>query len=187
MWTFRCWNWNTLGKLGQYYYCWWPDSFCHQCISSYDIGWGQFRYYWLPWVCKIIARYICIRNVSMSTQCEIHIDGLEQERHNSIANALELRLSCTNPSLYFLQWIPTTQVTVSYPAERVYTQHALWTVWRWRVRWAVWVPSDCLVPRPSPTTPYAPDCQHCCCGYDPETTPGVTHDCGIVQGRDCFP
>ena len=27
------------------------------------------------------------------------IDGLVQERHTSIANALELRLSCTNPSL----------------------------------------------------------------------------------------
>ena len=26
-----------------------------------------------------------------------HIDGLVQERHNSIANALELRISCTNP------------------------------------------------------------------------------------------
>ena len=26
-----------------------------------------------------------------------HIDGLVQERCNSIANALELRLSCTNP------------------------------------------------------------------------------------------
>ena len=28
-----------------------------------------------------------------------HIDGLIQERRNSIANALELRLSCTNPSI----------------------------------------------------------------------------------------
>ena len=28
-----------------------------------------------------------------------HIDGLVQERHNSIANALELRLSCTNPMM----------------------------------------------------------------------------------------
>ena len=27
-----------------------------------------------------------------------HIDGLVQERRNSIANALELRLPCTNPS-----------------------------------------------------------------------------------------
>ena len=28
-----------------------------------------------------------------------HIDGLVQERRNSIANTLELRLSCTNPSI----------------------------------------------------------------------------------------
>ena len=30
----------------------------------------------------------------------LHIDGLVQERRNSIANALELRLPCTNPSIY---------------------------------------------------------------------------------------
>ena len=29
--------------------------------------------------------------------CDNDIDGLVQERHNSIANALELRLSYTNP------------------------------------------------------------------------------------------
>ena len=28
-----------------------------------------------------------------------HIDGSVQDRRNSIANALELRLSCTNPSI----------------------------------------------------------------------------------------
>ena len=28
-----------------------------------------------------------------------HFDGLVQERRNSIANALELRLSCTDPSI----------------------------------------------------------------------------------------
>ena len=27
-------------------------------------------------------------------------DGLMQEKHNSIANALELRLLCTNPSIW---------------------------------------------------------------------------------------
>ena len=32
--------------------------------------------------------------------CNVHVDGLVQERHNSIANALELHLSCTNPSMY---------------------------------------------------------------------------------------
>ena len=31
-----------------------------------------------------------------------HFDGLVQERRNSIANALELRLSCTNPLILCL-------------------------------------------------------------------------------------
>ena len=31
--------------------------------------------------------------------CSEYFDGLVQERRNSIANALELRLSCTNPSI----------------------------------------------------------------------------------------
>ena len=34
----------------------------------------------------------------------LHIDGLVQERRSSIANALELRLSCTNPSTWCVQW-----------------------------------------------------------------------------------
>ena len=31
---------------------------------------------------------------------KLDIDGLVQERRNSIANALELRLSCNNPSIW---------------------------------------------------------------------------------------
>ena len=31
-----------------------------------------------------------------------HFNGLVQERHNTIANALELLLSCTNPSILSL-------------------------------------------------------------------------------------
>ena len=34
---------------------------------------------------------------------EEHFDGSVQERHNSIANTLELCLSCTNPSISF--WV----------------------------------------------------------------------------------
>ena len=30
----------------------------------------------------------------------LHFDELVQERHNFIANALELHLSCTNPLIY---------------------------------------------------------------------------------------
>ena len=35
--------------------------------------------------------------------CSGHVDGLVQERGNSSAVAIELRLSCTNPSMY-VQW-----------------------------------------------------------------------------------
>ena len=31
-----------------------------------------------------------------------YLDGLVQERHNSIANALELRLSCTKPPICWI-------------------------------------------------------------------------------------
>ena len=37
------------------------------------------------------------KNLDMSNH---HIDGLMQERRNPIANALELRLSCTNLLIY---------------------------------------------------------------------------------------
>ena len=39
----------------------------------------------------------------------LYLNGLVQERHNSIANALELRLSCTNPSIYDC----TSQIQIS--------------------------------------------------------------------------
>ena len=38
--------------------------------------------------------------VNLYIQLIDYIDGLEQERCNSIANALELHLSCTNLSIY---------------------------------------------------------------------------------------
>ena len=34
-----------------------------------------------------------------------HVDGLVQERRNSIAKAMELRLSCTNPSMCYCSFI----------------------------------------------------------------------------------
>ena len=39
-----------------------------------------------------------LSEVHLHVLCIYHFDGLVQERRNSIANALELRLSCTNPS-----------------------------------------------------------------------------------------
>ena len=39
------------------------------------------------------------RFVIQFSQIQYYIDGLMQERHNSIANAMELRLSCINPMI----------------------------------------------------------------------------------------
>ena len=45
---------------------------------------------------------VCLLPNSGQGTCHIngHIDGLVQKRRNSIANALELRLSCINPTTY---------------------------------------------------------------------------------------
>ena len=46
-----------------------------------------------------------------------NIDGLVQERRNSIANAIELRLSCTNPSIF----APFSQPRDGEPTVRILT------------------------------------------------------------------
>ena len=43
-----------------------------------------------------VACYVCL---------ELTIDGLVQERRNSIGNALALQLSCTNPSIIAWPWV----------------------------------------------------------------------------------
>ena len=48
-----------------------------------------------------IYRHDDLNNVNLLL---VHIDGLVQERRNSIVSALELRLSCTNPSIYKHKW-----------------------------------------------------------------------------------
>ena len=73
------------------------------------LWWKKFSHLWLRISAKGTLRngftsllcwcikMILLTWVSISTK--LHIDGLVQERCNSIANALELRLSCTNPSI----------------------------------------------------------------------------------------
>ena len=52
---------------------------------------------YLPYNLSIyLSTFNCLYTLSVHE----HIDELVQERRNSIANALELRLSCTNPSTY---------------------------------------------------------------------------------------
>ena len=45
------------------------------------------------------VRNVCIVSLQQLWSVQNNFTGLVQERHNSIANALELRLSCINPSI----------------------------------------------------------------------------------------
>ena len=64
---------------------------------------------WFPFWCWLNEPQISVSQAySIGTsgkwEVEHYIDGLVQERRNSIANALELRLSCTNPSICVRGW-----------------------------------------------------------------------------------
>ena len=59
---------------------------------------------------QISKKYSLVQLILKSDTGRFHIDGLVQERRNSIANALELRLSVTNPSIFEyldLKWVAT--------------------------------------------------------------------------------
>ena len=43
-----------------------------------------------------------IQWLDIEFQIILHFDGLVQERRNSSALAMELRLSCTNPAIYYV-------------------------------------------------------------------------------------
>ena len=64
----------------------------------------------------ILVIYCCIPQMALPRGWRsqpTQIDGLMQERRNSIANALELRLSCPNPSrceVTFLEWSGTNSI-----------------------------------------------------------------------------
>ena len=60
---------------------------------------------------------ICIF-IRYTMQTYLYIDGLLQERRNSSALAMKLRLSCTNPSIYYMNvndvWISLIQSALWY-------------------------------------------------------------------------
>ena len=88
-----------------WYYLNWPKrkykgKFCslfmiwHQWVNTHD------RYLWFTMRCHQKSISLHVKGIwiisSTGFLCS-HFDGLVQERRNSIANTLELRLSCTNP------------------------------------------------------------------------------------------
>ena len=51
------------------------------------------------WCYNGTALYFVLKSDESESSHDLHVNGLVQERRNSIADALELRLSCTSPSI----------------------------------------------------------------------------------------
>ena len=62
---------------------------------------------WLPYVYSV---YGLQSLEGKGKKVRIYIDGFVQDRCNSSALALELRLSCTNPSIYDLHMYPINTI-----------------------------------------------------------------------------
>ena len=93
---------------------------------------NSWRHHWLKWIAYMFDTDTCMSSRTywstqvMSLMCfefqKDNIYGLVQERANSNASAMELRLSCTNPSTWyndmFLTWCSSmsTSATCVYPA-----------------------------------------------------------------------
>ena len=63
----------------------------------------MLSYYYRDSHYEIRQSHYCL-NFKMRIPVPDKVDGLMQERHNSIAIALDLCLSCTNPSRWSLYW-----------------------------------------------------------------------------------
>ena len=61
------------------------------CIYMSNLVNGDLRYHVYPQLAQI--------TIYLHVPVSLHIDRLVQERHNSSALAMEMRFSCTNPSI----------------------------------------------------------------------------------------
>ena len=93
---------------------------CSNMLCLMDSWMGQW----------IITKY----RISIYTDGRRHVDGVVQERRNSSALAMELRLSCTNPSMLKRSVInyltkPTSTHFCHQSQKHIIIQHEIWA-WR---------------------------------------------------------
>ena len=109
--------------------CWWANIVWSVSVYDDSLYWISHSYtgpvalwtatgiswWWLAiqavWVMRQESRWQPGQNRVVNTNGlwppQAHLDGLVQERRNSIASAMELCLSCTNPSIWWFwnQWL----------------------------------------------------------------------------------
>ena len=79
------------------------------------------------WIKNMINYWNHFPSWQLTRDYNCQIDGLVQERRYSIANALELRLSCTNPSKY------GRHVTPHWPRTSLLRSIVMWTASSWDI------------------------------------------------------
>ena len=127
--------------------------------------WNHLTFGNLVWLILEVLWYWCLSVcvcMYVSDILQYCINGLVQERRNSIANALELRLSCTNPSVYSsttkidhgpevtitktTTYLPlicprpsdVAEITTKYGVSPIiYQQRVKSTVFHWNVSWNI--------------------------------------------------
>ena len=72
--------------------------------TNFD-DWMILQKHVLSFKCNDFFKMANLKAMSSSATLRHHVDGLVQGRRDSIANALELRLSCTNPWMFILRWL----------------------------------------------------------------------------------
>ena len=108
-----------LGKTGSVIVCCLtvPSNYLNQC----------WLHKWVP------SPFTCWQFLRKCTRWSLqYIDGLVQGRRNSIANTLELRLSCTNPltsehlELQFTFVLARNRLHVVYPKDQYLVRYYFW-------------------------------------------------------------
>ena len=115
----------------------WEPNFVNKQVPGYDLNQCWLIVNWIfrnrlqwNWTFRNRLQWIFNQNT---------VSGLTQERRNSIANALELRLSCTNPSMCW-----SVMVGLGYYFIWNRPQALIWNKWLLVHKWVLrlhWVNS----------------------------------------------
>ena len=108
------------------------SNFDRQSLAGKVSPWSRFN----SFGCVILYAELC--NFGLHHRVFLwHADGFMQERHNSIANALQLRLSCTYSSMF----VPSSYAITLNPkafTEWTWVMQPFMTGWSWTTLTAQW-------------------------------------------------
>ena len=110
--------------------------------------WSEFPRGWQP--CNLKLKWqVLTKCCPSSANVGEHMNGLVHEKHNSSVLAIELHLSCTNPSISYELWISMCHLTI------MLWLYNLWifiisTHWEVNIGWSNGLVPSSNMPLPAP-------------------------------------